>query len=316
MNTETTKSFDNFFTLIFPKLKEMEDVRIAGSKNLPILKKLCYTVLVLMILDIVFIPFLKFLSLGLFFLFGFALLLLFGQFTQIINETVEKLTPPFKSEVIAPLLNYFYEDVNYIPRQRISVKLLQKSLLFNRVVAKNSGDDYTDCRIGDTYIQFSEVQAYGVIGSYFFNGFFIAVEFNKSFTKKTIVIPNAKKSFFRKIGISVRGEMKNAKRIVLEDLDFKKEFVVIGEDQVESRYLLSTSLMQRILDYKRKVHKDVAFSFIDNRLYVAIPTKLNLFEPKITKPITDKEFIQSNYDYFKLLTDLVNDLDLNTKIWI
>jgi len=33
------------------------------------------------------------------------------------------------------------------------------------------------------------------------------------------------------------------------------------------------------------------------------------------EPINNKEFIKSNYQYFQLITDIVDDLDLNVRIW-
>ncbi len=234
---------------------------------------------------------------------------------KIKKNILKLLKPHFKNGVIRKLLNYFYNDVRYIPRQRINIKLLQKSLLFKKKIYNNTGDDYTECRIGNTYISFSEVQTYSKSETYFFNGVFIAVKFNKSFKSKTIVTPNSSLSDIKRIKLNIFGAMEKASKVILEDSIFNKEFDVISEDQVESRYLLSTSLMQRLIDYKLKVNKKVSFSFIDNWVYVAIPTKVDLFEASIIKPITDKEFIKSSYDYFQLLTGLVEDLDLNTKIW-
>ena len=109
--------------------------------------------------------------------------------------------------------------------------------------------------------------------------------------------------------------MKNAEIIKLEDPVFEREFMVIGEDQVESRYVLSTSLMQRMMDYKTKLSKKTSFSFVDNRLYVAIPYNRDMFEPRVLETLLDPDFIKYNYDYFKLFADIVNDLDLNTRIW-
>jgi hypothetical protein len=307
---DSTKSFDIFYNQINSILNNLENVRSEGAVNVNTLVKWGVFIVTILILVCIFVPHI-FLILPLVFL----LLILFGLYVEKVRQTSKEIRPLFKKEVIRPLLNYFYDDVKYVPRQRISVNLLVKSLLFEKRIRKNTGDDYTECRIGNTYIHFSEVQVYDRREFYFFNGIFIAVKFNKSFASKTIVVPKSRTTFLRKFRLNLRGEMNNASMILLEDIQFRKKFAVIGEDQVESRYLLSTSLMQRLLDYKRKVNKNVAFSFVDNWLYVSIPKKGNLFEASLTKPINNKEFIRSNYEYFQLLTGLVNDLDLNTRIW-
>ncbi|MGQ1945511.1 DUF3137 domain-containing protein [Geofilum sp. OHC36d9] len=308
--TDKTKNFDDFYNRIYPKLEEIEGLRSLAAKkvrNIYTFGKIGVVVSVLLF----FI-----------FQFGFALIIsivfaatFFGMLSGRVRRAFKELGPLFKRDVIENLLDYFYDEVRYIPRQRMSAGILRKSLLFKKTVYRSTGDDFTECRIGDTNICFSEVQAYSKSNYYFFNGIFVAVEFNKIFTSKTIVIPNSSISVFRKIRMNIFGTMDNASMVVLEDVLFNKEFDVISEDQVESRYLLSTSLMQRLIDFKIKVNKDVSFSFIDNWLYVAIPTKVNLFEISLEKPVTDNDFIRSNYEYFQLLTGLVEDLDLNTKIW-
>lgn len=305
-----TGSFELFFEQIKHDLDELELERAKEAAFIGKIYKIAVVVGVIILLSMFYFPVLMVV-----FLLFFLLLALTGAVYSYIEDKAKKLRPLFKKQVIRPLLNYFYEDVRYEPRQKISVHLLRKSLLFDKKIWRSTGDDYTECRIGKTYVHFSEVQTYGRKDSYFFNGFFIAVKFNKSFKSKTIVVPDSKNSYYRKMRMNLLGKMEDASFVKLEDVVFNREFDVISEDQVESRYLLSTSLMQRILDYKCKVNKDVAFSFIENWLYIAIPTKLNLFEISMAKPVNEMTFIRTSYDYFQLLTGLVNDLDLNTRIW-
>lgn len=306
------KNFDDFYQKITPKLEEIEELRAVDAAKIKILYWCMLVGVTLCILLCTFLPQGEGIVFGVSIVY---LLTLFGMIMERARKISTKIRPLFKKDVIRKLLDYFYEDVRYEPRQRMNFKLLDKSLLFTKKVFRTTGDDFTECCMGNTYICFSEVQAYSRSESYFYNGIFIAVKFNKSFKSKTIVIPSSSTSVFKKISLNLFGEMTNASKVKLEDILFNKEFDVISEDQVESRYLLSTSFMQRMIDYKRKVDKKVSFSFIDNWVYVAIPTKGNLFEARISKPITDKDFIRSNYEYFQLLTGLVEDLDLNTKIW-
>ena len=44
--------------------------------------------------------------------------------------------------------------------------------------------------------------------------------------------------------------------VKLEDPEFEKSFVVYSGNQTEARYILSTSLMRRILDYKVNCKKN------------------------------------------------------------
>ena len=210
------------------------------------------------------------------------------------------------------LLRYLFDDVEYIPRQRIAKSVLEKSMLLPDRMMIVEGEDFMRFKIGDTRIMFCETTVLSSRGEdVLFNGVFISASFNKYFTAKTFVCPEKSKSFFRNLK---RRILDNLCPVKLEDVEFNKEFFVLSSDQVEARYILTPSLMLRIMNYRRKIKKGISFSFVDDRLYCAIPNYINLFEPALFEHF-DFEFIKRNYLPLKLYTDLVEDLNLNNQIW-
>jgi len=249
---------------------------------------------------------------GVFLALGFTLV----SFTQL-KTYMAQVKPLYKKVVITPILKYLYEDIDYRPFQKISGKVLNESLLIKKKVQKTKGDDFVRCRIGQTHIMFSEVEGYaGSNEKMIYAGIFISATFNKTFKTKTIVLPSSFRTHLHKIKLELGTKMHHPQHIKLEDPNFNKEYIVIGEDQVESRYLLSTTLMERMRDYQNHFKGKVAFSFINNRIYISIPVKKNMFEARLFDPINDKSYIKYNYDYFKLLLDVVEELDLNNRIWL
>jgi len=103
--------------------------------------------------------------------------------------------------------------------------------------------------------------------------------------------------------------------IKLENPEFEKYFVVYGSDQIESRYILSPSFMERLVTYRKKVGSQVYFSFVNSYIFIAIPTKRNLFEPNLLKNLTDFNHIKTYFEDLSLLIGAVEDLNLNTRIW-
>ena len=103
--------------------------------------------------------------------------------------------------------------------------------------------------------------------------------------------------------------------IQLEDPEFEKEFVVYGKDQIEARYILSLSLMQRILDFKRKTGQKIFLSFIDSKVFIGVWSDHVLFEPKILSTLLDFDLIREYFDDLQLAIGIVDDLNLNTRIW-
>jgi len=307
-----SSDFDIFFnTYLSDQLNEYEKIRINGVEKFKIFVYISLPFLLLLILAIIFLP-----DPFLLVILGFPFMALFGLGVVKIKTLRKELQPKFKKTVLLPILKNLYQDIEYIPRQRMAKSVINKSLLLKDVVHRTIGDDFVRCRIGQTMVQFSEIEAYhGGNEGMFYAGIFISASFNKKFKTKTLVLPKKITNRTHRLTLKYRGQMENPEIVKLEDPIFKEHFIVIGEDQVESRYLLSPSLMQRLLDYGQRFKKEVSFSFINNKLYISIPISVNMFEPRIFEPINDKEFIKYNYDYFKLLTDVVEELDLNTRIW-
>ena len=103
--------------------------------------------------------------------------------------------------------------------------------------------------------------------------------------------------------------------IYLEDPEFEKEFVVYGTDQIEARYVLSTSMVRRILELKQEWKTDLRLSFLDNSVYLAITDSRDLFEPNLNRSAVSREQIRRIVRELALCFDLVDDLSLNTRIW-
>jgi hypothetical protein len=229
-----------------------------------------------------------------------------GEYLGTVNK---KLRIYFKTHILKSLLDYLFEDCTYIPLQRISRSTLEKSLLIAGTVERVDGEDYMRFKIGETAIHFCETMAYSHSqNTPIFTGIFLSAQFNKSFTSQTVVVP-------RKLKNKGRFLLSNLKKVELEDPDFKNTFLVYSTDQIESRYILSTAMMKRLLDYRNKTGKDISFSFTGNLLHCAIPNFVNLFEPALFSSFLETEYLQKSLAALRLYTGIVEDLNLNLRIW-
>jgi len=245
----------------------------------------------------------------------------------LISLTSKKYRLDFKTKIIAKITGFVDESLTYSPESSVSRDEFVKSAIFQKSCNSFKGEDHIQGKIDKTAIEFSEVVArhktttgtgskrkthYTTI----FKGIFFVADFNKHFKTRTQVLPDTAEKLFGKLGqklqsmSSTRGEL-----VKLEDPEFEKEFCVYGNDQVESRYILSTSLMRRILEFKKKWNTKIYLSFVDSKVYIAIWLKKNLFETRLFKTIVDYSFIEENVKYLVLLISIVEDLNLNTRIW-
>ncbi len=97
--------------------------------------------------------------------------------------------------------------------------------------------------------------------------------------------------------------------------EFEKAFVVSSTDQIEARYILSPSMMRRLLDLRARHDNELHISFIANRIYLALPQHSDLFEPpSLRTPLTIGAVRRIIADLQSVLC-IVEELDLNTRIW-
>ncbi|MEM7647173.1 MAG: DUF3137 domain-containing protein, partial [Pseudomonadota bacterium] len=103
--------------------------------------------------------------------------------------------------------------------------------------------------------------------------------------------------------------------IKMEDPEFEKEFVVYGTDQQQARYVLTPDMMVRIKEIRSKYGSLVRLSFLNSRVFVAISLRKNNFEPRSFGDPLCLDEISKMHDLFSDFVGLVDDLNLNTRIW-
>lgn len=230
----------------------------------------------------------------------------------------------FKDRVIRKIIDYIDPNLKYYPDRFIGRSIFQMANFFpsNRI-DKYEGDDLVEGVIGKTKIQFSELRVQeerkSDKNSYYqdiFKGLFLIIDFNKNLKGRTYVMPDindktySKFFFFGEKKKTLYGEL-----VKLEDPEFEKNFAVFSTDQIEARYILSTSLMERIVKLRNRIGRQVLFCFANSQIYIAIPFTMNLFEPRIMKKTIEFSLLRV---YYELLLDsigIVEELNLNTRIW-
>ena len=149
-----------------------------------------------------------------------------------------------------------------------------------------------------------------------FSGMLAIVDFNKKINGTTIVLPD---QFEKRIGYLAKTiQSLNFSRdqlVNLEDSEFEKEFVVYSTDQVEARYILSTSLMRRITLLKQKIKKPIILSFKGDKLYMAVHDPYGFFNLRENKNLVDSNVLELFYDDITTAIGIIEDLNLNTQVW-
>jgi hypothetical protein len=238
-------------------------------------------------------------------------LLFWASAYSVYAKMTKYLRPRYKNIILNKSIGSIYDDFRYIPRQKIAKSVLVKSMLFPNYINAIEGEDFMQFKIKDTHLMFCETTVYRSKVRIMFYGIFISASFPKYFKSKTFIISKDTSNFMLRIKKMLS---KDLERVYLEDPEFEKSFDVISNDQIESRYVLSTSMMRRILDYKNKTKRRVSFSLINNRLYCTVPNYKNLFEPPVFNTL-DADWVKRSLEPVLLYAGLIEDLNLDTRIW-
>ncbi|MBQ8459003.1 DUF3137 domain-containing protein [bacterium] len=106
----------------------------------------------------------------------------------------------------------------------------------------------------------------------------------------------------------------NWERVHLEDVNFEKKFKIFSKNQVEARYLVTTSFMERLQNIKTAFGtRNIKCSFFDDKIIFAIYTEKDLFElGNLYKPFGKD--IQGFYNQIISIYNMIDHFKLNEKI--
>lgn len=143
-----------------------------------------------------------------------------------------------------------------------------------------------------------------------FQGLLMRFTFPKRFSGRTIVVQD--KGWLGKLFSSwgIPGE-----RVALEDPRFEEIFEVYGSDQVEARYLLTPTFMERLLDLARHFgERSLALAFENQALLISLRTGSDQFEAgTVFRSLGDPRQIQRVLNEICAIFNVIDLLRLRLK---
>jgi len=229
----------------------------------------------------------------------------------------------FKREIVGRVIRFCDPSLEYRPSMGMPPDVVRASALFENEYSEQTGEDYVEGCLGATKFRFSELTLSHKDGGNtrqsrtVFCGLFFVADFNKSFHGRTILLPDRAERMLGTFGRALQQLSKagGGRAIELEDSEFERYFVVYTTDEVEARYILSPSLMQRIVRFRESSGAKLRIAFVNECVYVAVPLAENLFEPRGGASFVNEEAVRGWIDQLQFVMGIVEDLDLGTRIW-
>lgn len=152
-----------------------------------------------------------------------------------------------------------------------------------------------------------------------FRGLLFVADFPKHFVGQTFLVPEGLSGALGNFGAGLQnlgGKMSGRGELVrLESPDFERVFIATSTDQTEARYLLSSSLMERFLTLKNRFGGEISAAFINESLYLTIAKTNDWFEPPTLSQPLSFEALETVFSQLQMTLGIVENLDLNTRIW-
>lgn len=234
-----------------------------------------------------------------------------GIMSSIATKQFKKLSNEFKTIYLPNEISKIYPNCSYDVNSGFHEDEIYKSNVLRKQDRYYSEDlmigEFEGVKFKSADVKLQDVRSNGksttVVTT--FLGRVYKFEFNKKFKSNILVNqPN----FFGNI-------FSCWNRIKTESTNFNSELAIYSDNEHDAFYILTPHFMERLLVLDRKYHDKIAFSFINNKLYIAINSCIDTFDLKMFHSL-DWSILE---DYKKQLNDIkgfVNQLNLDKDIFI
>lgn len=246
---------------------------------------------------------------------GLILLLITAIGIYFTTKKNEAFIDDFKEKIITRIIHHISPAAVYKPLQYLSKKEYRLSGLYRRRFTGYDGDDYWKASYRGVNFHCSELRVRyedSITATTIFRGLFIAATISGYYNHGTYVWTKGASQ----LPASMADE--SYRMYPLPDIEkyyavtesFKNYFSVYSSNFWETQQLLSPALQQKMIQLKERTGRDIVFSFVAGKCFVAVPMEEDLLEPTATG-LQDKESYKKYFFTFLLVFNIVQELELN-----
>lgn len=232
----------------------------------------------------------------------------------------------FKQSIIKEIIDYLQPGLKYDPDGMMPQNEYRQSGLYRWRHQHFEGDDYISGVYKGVSFHCSEIKAYVIrTGRYsewdavrgqdrdgnIFKGLFFAATVNSGYTGGTYVWIKGKEQ----LGASVADEAYRMFRfpasvhIHTGNALFDEYYSVYSTNPAEAHAIIDSEMMNNLIRFRNQLQRNVVFSVVLGKCYVAIPVKEDLFEP--ANNLDNREEIKKYFFSVLLILSIINQLNLS-----
>jgi hypothetical protein len=304
---------EHYHEHLLPLVRSYEIDRVAALKKSQSNRRKAIPFMVLMPIFSLFLMYITEFNSNFFELLIWANIGVYSALFAYIRHSLKKYTSSIKSQIFPKILSFLGNFEYLSENEEIKLNEYEKYNIIPHH-SRSSCEDYirgdyksVNIELFEARLERRKKRGYYTV----FSGLIIKLSVNKNFNGKTLI-----KTDKGSVGNWLSQAFNEFPRVHLEDPEFEKIFEVFSEDQVEARYLLTTSFMERLLEVRKIFKSDkMQCSFLDQSLLMLLPIDKDMFEPG---PITEPEdFIDDSKNLLREMHSIFNicdtlKLDMNT----
>ena len=183
--------------------------------------------------------------------------------------------------------------------------------IYDCTVHQWSSEDLISGEIEGVRVKFSDFYAAKMVKKknstetvVLFRGVLFKADFNKKSSCVTQIAHTGSRN------LAIYGQKAN-----MDDVRFEEKFDVYTTDQIGARYVLTPVLMERFRELCERFGCPVNAVFRDGRIFIAVETRRDDFEPQLGKSLADEATLIAYESEIESFTQIVKELNLNRKIW-
>jgi len=246
---------------------------------------------------------------GMIFVYVFGFLGFFG-IAELIVRSFKNVSLEFKEIFLTNELKKIFPKSKYTARKGFSKNEVYNSNVLKKKDRYYSEDmivgEFSDVKFRSADVTIKEVRYSGkrtkVVTT--FQGRVFEFGFNKRFKANLLLIQPGKFRPSRKWN-----------KIKLESVTFNSQLKAYTDGAHDTFYILTPQVMEKLLYLDRKYYDKISFSFINNKLYIAIDTRRDTFDIKIFGNIPTNVVAGFSKE-FTDMKEFITELKLDSKLFI
>lgn len=255
------------------------------------------------------------------FISGF-LLIVGGIITFIVVEN--RITKPYKraykEQLVKGILSEKIDDLRFYPHSGIDKETVKSTDMMSLGNIYQVNDliegSYNGVRFSqsDILIQQRTSNGKNTTTTTYLKGRWLIFDFNKKFYCD-LQVRDRHFAYAKKSG-GWFSDRDKTEKLETESVEFNRTFKVYAENDSEAFYILTPHFMEALMKAKVQADGEVLFCFVDSKLHVAVNNKADSFEPPVWSPIDRETVRRSVTKDMSLITDLVDTLKLDERLFV